>query len=266
MVDEDGDRHSGDGQGARDARDALDALVARIEAPEPRSVDLPEDLTGELRRLAQWWQERSDGDPRAWTTLTLDAGADDARGALLAGAEAVDRAVDAGSALLVPTVSERDDVAARAIIGLLTRREASAVVGQPEGMTDRQWMALCAAVRDRMADVADLRAEPIALLESLHARPIAAAAGALLAGAARRTPCLVDGTDELAAALVADRISYRAKTWWRAGADSPDPGRQAAVERIDLTAGLPLALSDDAGRGARATVALLQEITGPSGR
>lgn len=260
-MDEDEDRRSGDGQGEHVALDALDALVARIEAPEPRSVHLPDDLTGELRRLAQWWQERSDGDPRAWTTLTLDPGEVDVRGALLAGAEAVDRAVDAGATLIVPTVSARDDVAARAVIGLLTRREASAVVGQPEGMTDRQWMDLCAAVRDRMADAADLRAEPIALLESLHAQAIAAAAGALLAGAARRTPCLVDGTDELAAALVADRISYRAKTWWRAGADSPDPGRQAAVERIDLAAGLPLGLADDAGMGARATVALLRELS-----
>jgi nicotinate-nucleotide--dimethylbenzimidazole phosphoribosyltransferase len=99
------------------------------------------------------------------------------------------------------------------------------------------------------------------MLEALHAYQVAAVVGVLLSAAARRTPCLVDGTDELAAALVADRLCYRAKGWWRAGSDSPDPGRRAATERIDLAPGLPLGLTDDAGRGAEATLAILTLLT-----
>jgi nicotinate-nucleotide--dimethylbenzimidazole phosphoribosyltransferase len=157
-------------------------------------------------------------------------------------------------------VRDRDEIAARTVIALLTRREASTVLGQPVGMPDREWMAACAAVRDRMAEVVEHRGEPLVMLAALGATSIAAVAGSLLAASARRTPCLVDGTDELAAALVADRLCYRAKGWWRAGSDSPDPGRAAAVERIDLSPGLPLGLTDDAGKGAQATLALLGEL------
>ena len=82
-------------------------------------------------------------------------------------------------------------------------------------------------------------------------------------GVARRADlqrCLPDGTDEHAAALVADRLCYRASGWWRAGATSADPARAAAADRIDLAAGLPLALTDDEGKGAAATLALLQLV------
>jgi NaMN:DMB phosphoribosyltransferase len=182
--------------------------------------------------------------------------------AVLAGIAATDRAIDAGATLLVPRVGARDDVSARAVVGLLTRKEASAVVAQSPGMTDREWMTVCAAVRDRMATASHLRGEPLALLDALGAGHLAGVVGVLLGASARRTPCLVDGTDELAAALVADRLSYtRAKGWWRAGSDSPDPGRHAAMDRIDITPGLPLGLSDDAGRGAQVTVAVLRMLT-----
>ena len=249
--------------------DRLQELVARIAAPQPREAPVGDDVTGELHRLAMWWGALSEGDADQWRAVVpgpagpgpTEAGAAPAAlDELLAGAAAADRAVDAGATLLVPRTRRRDDVAARAVIGLLTRREASAVVDQPDGMPDRAWMARCAAVRDLMAMAAEHRGEPVALLDAVGAGAIAATAGALLGAAARRTPCLVDGTDELAAALVADRLCYRAKGWWRAGADSPDPGRTAAVERIDLTRGLPLALTDDEGRGAQATLALLAAL------
>jgi nicotinate-nucleotide--dimethylbenzimidazole phosphoribosyltransferase len=242
------------------ASDEVEDLLGRISVPAPREVVLPEDLTGELRRLAIWWRSRSDGDPREWSVLVTEDLGENASDALLSGAAAADRAVDSGRVLLVPRVRDRDEIAARTVIALLTRREASTVLGQPVGMPDREWMAACAAVRDRMAEVVEHRGEPLVMLAALGATSIAAVAGSLLAASARRTPCLVDGTDELAAALVADRLCYRAKGWWRAGSDSPDPGRAAAVERIDLSPGLPLGLTDDAGKGAQATLALLGEL------
>ncbi len=234
----------------------LAAVVERIAVPESSAEETPPDVTGALADLAHWWSTVSAGAPLSATVLDPIA-PDSVPDAVLAGLDAADRAIDSGATLLVPRVGPRDAEAARTVIALLTRKEASAVLAQPVGMTDREWMAGCAAVRDRAASSVEHRGEPLALLESLDAPGIALVVGVLLGAAARRTGCLVDGTDELAAALVADRICIRAKGWWRAGSDSPDPGREAAMERIDLAAGLPLGLSDDAGRGAEATLALL---------
>lgn len=231
-------------------------VVERIAAPEPSSDPTTSDVTGVLADLDQWWRACSDGGALVVADLGPPA-PDDVLSALLAGIDAADRAVDAGATLLVPRVRVRDDEAARTLIALLTRKEASAVVFQPDGMSDRDWMAACAAVRDRAAGAAEQRGEPVALLAAVGASGVALVVGVLLGAAARRTPCLIDGTDELAAALVADRISFRAKGWWRAASDSPDPGRSAAIDRIDLVPGLPFGLTDDVGRGAQATVALL---------
>lgn len=240
----------------------LAAVVERIAGPEPSTAPLPPDVTGALADLAAWWASVSAGAPPAvtWLDPALPPFAGDA---ILAGIDAADRAIDSGATLLVPRVAVRDDEAARTLIALLTRKEASAVLAQPAGMTDRAWMAACAAVRDRAADATGHRGEPVALLEAVQAPGIALVVGVLLGAAARRTPCLVDGIDELAAALVADRLCIRAKAWWRAGSDSPDPGRAAAIDRIDLAPGLALGLTDDAGRGAEATLALLALLAAP---
>ena len=237
---------------------AVADVVARIVAPDaPATADPLEGtiadagLTGELARLAAWWTSVDSGRPLTAIDVSCPPGP------LTDGLVAADRAVDAGATMLVPRVVERDDVAARTVIALLTRREASAVVHQPAGMRDSDWMRHVAVVRDQVAAATDLRAEPEQLAQAIGAGGIAVAAGVLLGAAARRTPCIVDGTDELAAALIADRLCYRAKGWWRPASTSPDPGRIAAVDRLDLPAGVPLGLSDDAGLGARATLALL---------
>lgn len=234
--------------------DGLAAVLDRIVAPEPGTA-APSDVTGALAALWAWWSAVGSGRPevRFLTTET--------HGTVDAGTNSADRAVDSGATLLVPRVMTRDEVAARAIISLLTRREASSVVHQGKGMTDREWMGVTAEVRDRAAASAELRGDPLALLSAVGTPDIAMVVGMLLGSAARRTPCVVDGTDELAAALVADRLCYRAKGWWLVASDSPDPGRGAAIDRLDATVGLPLALTDDAGRGADAVTSLLAGLT-----
>lgn len=245
---------------SEDVTPGLAAVVDRIAGPAP-STDLPPaDVTGALADLCAWWLTVSAGAPLAVTWIEA-AGTDSVPDAILAGIEAADRAIDSGATLLVPRAPIRDDEAARTLIALLTRKEASAVVAQPQGLADRAWMDTCAAVRDRAASAAEHRGDPVGLLAAVDAPGIAIVVGILLGAAARRTACLIDGTEELAAALVADRICNRAKGWWRAGSTSPDPGRAAAAERIDLAAGLPLGLTDDAGRGAEATLALLGALS-----
>ena len=242
--------------------DVLAEVVERIVPPDgPTAHELPADVTGALAGLWTWWAAVGSGRPVARVVSPAsDAGARTVVSALADGLADADRAVDAGATLLVPRARTRSDAVARTAIALLTRREASAVLHQPPGMSDREWMVACATVRDGAARAADLRGEPLAMLDRLEAPELAYLSGVLLAAAARRTACLVDGTDELAAALVADRLCYRAKGWWLAATDSPDPGRAAAIDRIDLAVGLPLALSDDAGRGADAVTALLTDV------
>lgn len=238
----------------------LAAVVDRIEAPRPPDVEPPADVTGVLAGLHRWWHTVSAGGPPAVASVASPATVD-VMAALAEGCVAADRAIDAGATLLVPQAVPRDPVAARTLVALLTRKEASTAVYQPAGMPDRDWMLACATVRDRAAAAAHLRGEPVALLTQVGAPAIAGVVGILLAAAARRTACVIDGTDELAAALVADRICFRAKSWWLAATDSPDSGRSAAINRVDLAVGLPLSLSDDAGRGAAAVCALLAALT-----
>ena len=241
-----------------DTSAALAEVIARIAAPDAPAGDSdeaprggPTTVTGELAVLHDWW--RSVGADRPLVAVDIPCSA----GTVADGLAAADRAVDAGATLLVPRVVDRDDLAARTVVALLTRREASAVVHQPVGMSDRAWMAQVASVRDGVAASTELRGEPEQLTGTIGTRGIAVAVGVLLGAAARQTPVIIDGTDELAAALLADRLCYRAKGWWRPGSTSPDSGRIAAVDRLDIAAGVPLGLSDDAGLGARATLALL---------
>ncbi len=248
-------------------------MVTRIAPPASRIDDatpeVPDIATGELATLWCWWSTVSDGRIPVLAsplenrhTASLESGASEsgALGAVLAGVAAADAAVDAGATLLLPRAEPRDPRAARIVVALLTRAEPAAVLAQPRGMTDRDWIAECSAIRDGLVDVRDLRGEPLEVLDALSAWGIAHTAGVLLGAAARRTGCLVDGTDESAAALIADRLAFRAKDWWRAGASSPDPARTAAADRIDLPPGLSLGVTDEQQTGARVTVAALTAL------
>jgi nicotinate-nucleotide--dimethylbenzimidazole phosphoribosyltransferase len=234
------------------------------ETPEPgfSRTELPPAITGELRALLSWWRTVSDGSPPNERHVEPDADLPaSAATAMLAGLAAADRAIDGGATLLIPRVVLRDDIAARSLVAVLTRLDASVMVPQPEGMPDSAWMEKVTAIRDASYRLSFERAEPVPLLDAAATPGIAFLIGVLLNAAARRTPCILDGTDELAAALVADRISAGARAWWICGSQSTDPARSAAAERIDPAPGLPLALTDDEGLGAQATLALLRLLT-----
>ena len=237
---------------------ALADLLSRIERSTTDTAPAPEPLTGRLANLHTWWTAVGSGsDPTPILVESPSASDGDCLDALLLGAAAADRAVDSGATLAIPRVVQRDALTALTVTALLTRREASRVVGQPEGMSDGEWMDRCAAIRDRCAIASPHISNHLALLDALGARSIAATAGILLGAAARGTPCLIVGTDEWAAALIADRMNHLARSWWRPATTSPDPAQMAAAERIGLDPLLPLELSDQEGLGADAVVALL---------
>lgn len=227
-------------------RSALDAVIAEIVPADDGSAEPTRDA---VAALGSWWQTRRPDGRIASVDLGLLAGG------WAQGLTAARAAIDDEATILVPRCA--DSPASRAIIALLTRREASAVVHQPPGMTDRQWVGACEEVRDAMTGLAELRAEPLTLVERLDGDGVGAVAGALLAAAAAGVPCLLDGTGALAGALVADRLCHRARGWWLPSSDSPDPARAAAIERLGLTPALSLGTDDDSGRAARAVLAVL---------
>lgn len=244
---------------------AVADAISRITTPSDDPVAAPAELTGALAALDSWWTRLVGDAPVVVDWVTTGTDEPDCTSALVAGLAAAERAVDSGATLLIPRIPRMpadspDHTVARAIIGLLTKRDASSVLGQPVGMPDAEWMAECARIRDTMAEHRALLGEHLALLDALDARAVSAAAGVLIGAAARRTPCIVDGTDEWAAALVADRLAHRARHWWRAASTSSDPARIAARDRTDVPAGLPLELDDDEGWGARTAVTLLQMV------
>ena len=109
--------------------------------------------------------------------------------------------------------------------------------------------------------------DPRKLLQVVGGADLAAIAGFLLQSAIRRTPVILDGTITTAAALVADRLDYRAKNWWIAGHQSAEPAHAIALKRLDMTALLDYQMRLGEGTGAllalpivQSAIALLQQM------
>ncbi len=241
--------------------DHAPAFADAVERIEPCPGGIADDGapgSDSVQALARWWQRVGSGPRRipAWIQVSGDGA--------VAGVAAAERAVDAGANLLIPRPDRAtSDLEARAVIAVLTHRDAAAVVDQVPGMTDAEWMRDATVVRDRIAALIPLRGEPRDLVHACQDPAIADLVGVLIGAASRRTPCLVDGLRVMAAAVVADRLSPAACGWWRAASTSADPAWLAAVDRIELDPGLPLSISADDGSAARATLVLLDLESAP---
>lgn len=215
------------GPGAAGLAAALDVTVRVVDVP-----DVPErgQLTGEQ-----------------------------ADAALAAGIAVADEEVDAGADLLVLTVAGADlAVPAQALVGLLTRTDASAVTSRGAEIDDASWMVRCAAVRDTMRRGRPVRGDKGGLLAAVGGAGLATATGLLVQAAARRTPVVLDGEVTAGAALVAQRIAFRASDWWVAGHRSPEPAHGLALDRLDLVPLLDLGIRDEDGTGALLAVPVLR--------
>jgi len=184
--------------------------------------------------------------------------ADEAHQAFIAGVGIADAEIDAGADLLIAgDIGVGNTTAASAIIGLYAPADVVAVVGRGTGIDDAAWMRKCAAVRDAMRRGRELKAEPLELLATIGGADFAAILGFLLRSAARRTPVLLDGLAPTAVALIAHRVAFRAREWWRAGHLSTEPGHAAALARLDLDPILDLRMRLGEGTGALLAVPLI---------
>lgn len=276
----------------------VSALAARMTLPDEdvrkqatAALEGLDGAAGRLGDIATWlaatqgqWPPRPLDDPAlivigdgappaalveltAARVLTVQAGdaGDATTGAFARGAEVAAAEIDSGADLVLLTVGT-GIVAAVAATAVLTNQEIAAVVGHGPGVTDRDWMRVCAEARDAARRARPHAGTVLAMLEALASPAIAMAAGLVTEAAARRTAVVLDDIGAAAAGLVAQRISYRTARWFCAAQASPDPAFAAALGRLRLTPVVDYGLSGMAGIGAllalsqlRATVSVFAD-------
>lgn len=151
---------------------------------------------------------------------------------LIAGITVADAIADEGRSAILIADSALSSVPACAAIGLLANTDASSVTG-PD-LDSAAWMARAGATRDLMRRSRVDMADPIALLTSLDDPELAVLTGVLLGAAARHTPVLLDCVPSLAAALIVQRMAYRAATWLWCSHRPAHPAADHAIDRLDL--------------------------------
>jgi nicotinate-nucleotide--dimethylbenzimidazole phosphoribosyltransferase len=184
---------------------------------------------------------------------------EEAQASFSLGRRIADEEVDSGADLLIPgDMGIGNTTPAAALIGLLTNLDPAKVTGHGTGINDATWMRKCAVIRDAMRRGRPVVADPIALLAAIGSPDFAAMTGFLLQAAIRRTPVILDGTISGACALVADRMDFRAKTWWLAGHRSTEPAHTAALDRLDLEPIIDYGLRLGEGTGALLALPIIQ--------
>ncbi|WP_035850092.1 nicotinate-nucleotide--dimethylbenzimidazole phosphoribosyltransferase [Kitasatospora azatica] len=147
---------------------------------------------------------------------------------------------------------------AAVLIGALCGTDAAAVCGRGSGIDDKVWMVKCAAVRDSLRRARPVLGDQLALLAATGGADFAAITGFLLQAAVRRLPVVLDGVVSAACALVAQRISFRAPEWWRAGSLTGEPALAKAYDRLTLTPLHDQKITMGEGVGALLALPLLQ--------
>lgn len=187
--------------------------------------------------------------------------AGEALAAFASGRALADAAVDSGAQLLVVgDMGIGNTTPSAALVGLLTRSEVVDVVGRGTGIDDQGWMRKAAAIRDAMHRGRPHLGDPVEVLAAVGGPDIAVMAGCLTQAAMRRTPVVLDGLVSSTAALIAQRMSFRAPRWYLAGHRSTEPAHTKALERLGLEPVLEAQMNLGEGTGALLAVPRLQAV------
>ncbi len=209
---------------------------------------VPDDVT-------RWRVRKGSGDIRSTDAMSSA----EAELAVSHGISIADELIDAGAdLLLIGDMGIGNTTPATTLIFLLGGGELPDLIGRGTGIDDAGWMRKAAAVRDAARRGRPHRGDPLQLLATVGGADIAAMTGFLLQAAVRRTPVLLDGVVSGAAALLADRVSFRARHWWAAGHRSTEPAHSVALQRLRLEPLTDLRLNLGAGTGALLAVPILR--------
>ena len=190
------------------------------------------------------------------TGNVLSAAAVDA--AIRAGARIADDEIDSGADLLLAAGAGAAGPIPDVVVSVMALVEPVKVVGLTTTLSDPEWMAWVAGVRDDRLRGLPHRHEVADLLATVGGLELAALTGFLLRAAARRTPVLLDGVTAAAAALLAREVTPNVVRWWQAGAGSTRPAQALALEEFAGVPILDLRLRLDDGIGAVLAVQLLR--------
>lgn len=185
------------------------------------------------------------------TTPDLDrvATVDAAEGTVDDGVALADRLADEGQRLLV--VRGGSTPGAHTVTAALLDLEPVAVVGTAAGAG---WAESLVAVRTGLAASRAHVGDPLRLLDAAGEPGLLI--GLLAQAAVRCTPLLLDGSPQVAAALlVADRLAPGVAAWCTAASAPVLPGAAAALRDLDVEPLLDLGLTH---RGADLALALLR--------
>ncbi len=236
---------------ARQAGASVRVVDVSVDADPDYALSIAPEVVADRIRRGSGSIDREDAMTRAETEA-----------AFALGRRIADEEIDSGADLLIPgDMGIGNTTPAAALIGLLANADAATVTGKGTGIDDTTWMRKCAAVRDAMRRGSEHKGDPLALLTAIGSPDFAAATGFLLQSAARGVPVILDGTISSACALVADRISYRAKAWWLAGHRSTEPAQSIALDRLDLVPVVDYGMRLGEGTGALLALQIVQSAT-----
>ncbi|MDH6110089.1 nicotinate-nucleotide--dimethylbenzimidazole phosphoribosyltransferase [Kitasatospora sp. MAP12-15] len=179
--------------------------------------------------------------------------------AFAAGMAIADEEADLGTDLVIlGDLGVGSTTVAAVLIGALCGTDAAAVCGRGSGIDDKVWMVKCAAIRDALRRARPVLGDQLALLAATGGADFAAITGFLLQAAVRKLPVVLDGVVSAACALVAQRVSFRAPEWWRAGQVTGEPALVKAYDRLTLTPLHDQQITMGEGVGALMALPLLQ--------
>ncbi|MEP6652567.1 MAG: nicotinate-nucleotide--dimethylbenzimidazole phosphoribosyltransferase [Myxococcales bacterium] len=136
----------------------------------------------------------------------------EAEQAIAVGVRMAAEAVDRGADILVGgEMGIGNTTAAAALLCAFTGDDPADVVGRGTGIDDAACVRKAAVIREGLATQKLNPRDPLGVLAGVGGLEIAALAGLMLGGAARRRPVIVDGFIAGAAALVATRLAPGAR-------------------------------------------------------
>ncbi|MEO5363113.1 MAG: nicotinate-nucleotide--dimethylbenzimidazole phosphoribosyltransferase [Magnetococcus sp. DMHC-8] len=224
---------------------------ADLEVVDVGSVADPSPLPGVLSRRVG----AGTRDFRNQPAMTPDECAQ----ALEAGREAVERAIQADTQLLIGGEMGIGNTTAAtallsALLGIDPARLAGPGTGLPPGGVARKIQVIETALQCHRS-VLD---EPLAALAALGGFEIAALAGFYIAAAQHRVPLLVDGFIATAAAVAAMRIRPDLPPWLFFSHSSAEPGQRAVAAALDIHPILDLGMRLGEGSGAAIALPILR--------
>ena len=182
----------------------------------------------------------------------------DVHAALAVGAEiAGELADDGANALVTGDMGIGNTTASAAVIAALTGRAVADVTGRGTGIDDAMLEHKIAVIEGALERVPH-DADAHTVLAEVGGLEIAALAGFIVGGAARRLPVVVDGVISDAALLAASRLCPAAVDFVFAGHRSSEPGATAVLEHLGLEPLLDLHMRLGEGSGACLALPILE--------